>query len=215
MVKNRYTGSTRIDITKEPLNIVIIAGGEGYKEKTKNPSILNYYDNRPILEHQIKTILNSYPKSKITVTIGFKAEQILKTKQQDISFVENQLWQTTCSGEELRLYFNNVNPSRLLLIDGPVLLSNKIISCVQKSNIIYFNKEEKDVIGVVIDKGNVSQLSYGLNNSWSGILYLDGPELLEFKKICNKDNSNLLVSELINILIKRYNLLAIQDKDII
>lgn len=202
MSKNRFITTTRIDKINEPIYVVILAGSLGYKEKSKGPCILQVHEGQTILNIQVKTILQRIPKAIISTTTGFQAEKVIKNKPQ-IGIIENQLWETTNTMEEVRLYLNSVCPKRLILIDGAIYFNHHALDILDESSILSYTNDNPQEVGVHSNNQVVEHLGYGLKKKWSGIAYLEGQELELFTKLAQRDKNRLSLFEGINLILER------------
>ncbi len=206
---SRYLTTTKHHLPEEPLYVVILAASLGYREKGKGPKVLHIHEGMSILEYQAKTIHNIFPKAIISVTAGFQAEKIIRFKPDYVTVIENQLWETHGNIEDIRLYLNSVNARRVLFVDGAILFTSSIFDITTRSSIYCVEDSELKEVGVYIEDGRVINFSYGLNLKWPGLLYLEDRDLIEFKKICTKENSKLCLFEALNMLVdKKINLQA-------
>ncbi len=203
MSNSRFTVPTRQDISIAPLHVVILAGGLAYREKSKGPKILQTHNGLTILELQTKVIRHLYPRANISVTAGFQADRIIRSKPEGVAVIENQLWETLNTVEEIRLYLNSVCASRVLFIDGSIYFSPNVISPTMCSSVFYYKNDDIKEIGIRVDNGMATHLSYGLEDKWSGTLYLEGKSLEVFQKICSRENGKLCLFEAINLLLEK------------
>lgn len=207
---SRYLVPTKHHNIDEPLYVVILAGSLGYREKSKGPKVLQFHDGMSVLEHQARTIHNVYPKAHISVTAGFQADKIIRFKPEYVSVIENQLWETHNTVEEVRLYLNSVNARRVMFVDGAILFTNQAINIATHSSILCCENPLSDEVGVYVENNKVINFSYGLDNKWTGILYLQDRDLIEFKKACSRENAKLCIFEILNMLLdKKINLKAV------
>ncbi len=199
----RYIGPTRGNIKREPLHVCILSGTLGYREKSKGPKVLQKYEGDTILSHQTKTLLHNFPDCHICVTTGFLSDRVLRLKPHNVTIIENQFWETTNTIEEIRLYLNSVNAKRLLIIDGPVIFSNKVLQCTEISSIPYYYNEDKQEIGVSVDNQLVEHFSYGLQYKWGEMVYLEGTNLELLRDVSQKESRQLCLFETLNVLLTR------------
>jgi len=201
-MSNRFTTSTRMNVREDPLYVAICTGTMGYREKSKGNKILQLHHGVSILEIQMQTIKQMYPYSEIMVTTGFDSDKIIKNRPQ-VPVVENQIWENTNTLEELRLYFNLVYPSRLLIIDGAIYFNKNTIENLTESCVMScYNNNDKD-IGLHSLDDKVEHFGFGLEKKWSGLVYLEGKPLEAFKKICKKENNKLSLFEGLNLLLQQ------------
>ena len=183
--------------------MVILAGTLGYREKSKGPKVLHIHEGLSVLENQARAVLHTFPKAHISVTAGFQADKIIRFKPDFVSVIENQLWETHNTLEEVRLYLNSVKTTRVLFIDGAVLFNPHSLGLTQFSSAYCYEDEQSGDVGVYVENGNIINFSFGLPIKFGNLLYLEGRELDIFKKICTRENSKLCLFEALNILIDR------------
>lgn len=199
---NKYTIETRKNIQLDPLYVVILAGGMNYREKKQGVKVLQNFGELSLLEHQLKMVRHTFPKAITSITVGFQAERIIKLCPRDIPIIENQLFEEHNTLEELRLFFNAIKPSRLLLVDGSIYFNEDAIrQVVNSSSLLLYKSDDKQDIGLREENGLVSHLSYGLDDKWSGLAYLEGKELEKLKKVCTRANSRLFLYEGLNLIL--------------
>ncbi len=203
MTTNKYTVPTRKNIELEPLHVVILAGGVGFREKKQGVKALTQIGENTLVEHQLRVLRHVYPKAIVTVTVGFEAERIIKSKL-NVAFIENTRWDEFNSVEEMRLYLNAFNPSRLLIIDGSVHFNEHAIQPLSSySSVLLYSNSDNQEIGCREEDGKIVRLDYGLTTKWSGLVYLDGLALERFKKLVVRSNSKLFLYESLNLLLEK------------
>jgi len=200
---SRYTTVTRFDSANEPLHFCILAGGCGYREKSKAPKILQSHHGKSILDIQIDTILECYPKAIISITAGFQADKILREKPAPAIVIENQLWESSNTIEEVRLFLNSTHAKRVLFIDGAVFFNHHAIQITSSPSAFILQVGNESDVGVTLENGVVQNFSYGLKNTWSGLVYLEGKSLDMLRKICSRENNKLILHEGLNLLIDK------------
>ena len=201
---SRFIAPTRPSKVSIGTSIIILGGCIPFKMKGYGPKVLLSIDNHQLLANNIKHIRGAFPnKHEIILTVGFKADSIIKQKPDGIRIVENQLYETTNIAEELRLAINNVIHHNILIMCGDIIFNLETIKDVVKqgSNVIVDTNQmlSKDSVGITSNNGFVTSFSYGLTNKWSGIAYLEKEESTLLRKIAQNRNKNkCFVFELLN-----------------
>lgn len=221
--ENRFTVPTRkfgAGKDKNRLSVIILAGTIGYRMKSYGPQCLfRTSDKQTILDLQVQVINMAYPNSEITIVTGFEADKVIKKAPQNLRIVENQLYEDTNTIEEARLALNSIIDNHVLIIHSDIIFNFDAIDSITKNeSCILYDKDghmPTEDIGVTIIDNKATIFSYGVENKWCYIAYLQGQELDLFRKFCRqRDNKRLFVHEGLNyILNKRGKLQAVCPED--
>jgi choline kinase len=206
---------TTVQIKRQGFNptVVLLSAGVGNRIKTNEPRALIKYKNSCIIDHQIKTIDNSFSGCDIIVVCGYDSHRISKRteKYKNVRTVENELYEKTGSASSLRLALNNTKNDKVLFIHGDIIFNGETIrnadysrSFLAIDSLGMMNERE---VGVVVkDNQLASNLSFGLKDQprWCQIAYLTGDELKAAKKNININsdfNKKQLTFEFLNTII--------------
>lgn len=196
-------------VENDQITIIILAANISYGMRSYGPkSLLAINEKTTLLEYQIESIKQIFPKSDIVLVTGFKADKIVKKCPPGIRIVENQLFETSNESEQLRLAFNCTITNNVLIIKDSVIFNSETLQDVSKdgSCIIYDSKNnfEKDDVGVTIVDGYGTFFSYDIPTKWCHIVYLTGRDFKLIKGYCtNKENCKLYTFELLNMLLHK------------
>ena len=204
---------TTIAIKKQGVEptVVLISAGIGTRIKSNEPRALIPYKNTTIIEHQIKTISNSFNKCNIVVVCGYEAHKINKKLEpyKNVRVVENENFETTGSASSMRLGFNNTKNEKVILIHGDLIFNTQTLQNLdyRQSFLLVDSQDmikEREVGVVITENKYASTLSFGLNPKWCQIAHITGGELKRIKKDFNRNasfNRRQLTFEIINQLI--------------
>lgn len=195
-----------INKNKDLISVVILAASAGYRMKGfGSRSLCTMYGGTTLLQHQINVIKRVFNNFELIIVSGFESDKLVKYKQSNVRFVENQLFDTTGEAEQLRLAINNITTDKLLLINGDTLFDGKSISEFKNmSSTLLYNNNDTNEIGATVVNNYLTYLSYDLEEKWSGITYLTNKELEITKKIINnRDLNKLFMFEIINKVIDK------------
>ena len=198
----------KYDLNEMP--VVILSAGISHKMKTREPRSLLKLNDKFLIEHQIHAISKAFWIPKITLVCGYKVERIAKkisNYQDQISIVENSLYNETGSAESLRLAIKEED-QKILFMHGDLFFNWATLDhlCYEKSFLLVDSKKqmaEKEV-SIVINDNVAQHLSYGVKTGfkWCQIAYVANEEYNMLKFILNKKSSRNKVSfELINEII--------------
>lgn len=204
-----YVVPTRRQNNKPELSIIILAANSGYRMRSYGPkSLLNITEKENILDYQVNTLKIAFPKTDIVLVIGFYADRMIKKCPENVRIIENQLFETTNEVEQIRLAFNNIFSSNVLIIKDDIVFGNHILNRLDRSCscIVYDDTDiiDSDNVGVTVVDNVATVFKYNIDNKWCNILYLIEKDLLRLKTICsNRERSNLYLFEALNILIEK------------
>jgi hypothetical protein len=211
--------------TPDLITVILLCDSSGYRMKSYGPVSLVTINDIKLIDLQIQCIRNVFENFEIILCVGFDAEKICKYIRSEhgdtrIRIVENQLHNVSNSCESLRLSLNNTTNNKVVVCDGNLILNEECLRSIDTDCSCVLVEEdacENLEIGLNIDdKQIVQHLSYGANNTWSEIFFLNGLEIIEsLRKIVTKyDSKTRFVFESINELIKmKYEVKSMSNKN--
>jgi choline kinase len=160
---------------------IILAAGVGKRMKTYGPkSLLSYKDDTTILDYQIKTIYEWYPKADIIVVVGFEYHKFVqyKNKYPSVRIVHNHIHDIAGTLYSTKLGIMSSVGSRVVVIHGDLIFSANAIQDLTsgKSKLVACNTIEQNSVGLVDNDGLVANISYGLDHKWGQITFFTGRE---------------------------------------
>lgn len=184
------------------VSVIILGGSLGYRMKSYGPkSLLKLSDGQTILEKQVVAINQCFDNPEIILTIGEKADKVIKKRPHNIHLIENELYNITNNAAETRLGINACTNRKILIIDAGVIFNHHAITDIMdRSSIIISDKYiQESEVGVTVIDGMASIFSYELHTKWCKIVSLIGKELDLFRKfINNRDRSKHFMFEIMN-----------------
>ena len=192
-----------------PIQFIILAAGVGSRTKSYEPRCLLKYKNKIIIENQIETIQNKFNKAEISVVCGFDTPKIIKRINKRARIIENQNYETSNSGESLRLGVNNTFLDNIIFMHGDLVISEELFDNIDlnKSCILIdtSNKFDEKEVGVTSVDKIATVLSYSLPTKWCQIAYLAERETNILRKLFLRSDINykfMLTFEIINKIIE-------------
>jgi CTP:phosphocholine cytidylyltransferase-like protein len=188
------------------IQIVILAAGIGARTKSYEPRCLLKFNNKKtIVENQMDILGNIFNKAEISIVGGFGIDKIIRKIGKRARVIENQMYETTNSGESLKLAVNNSLLDNVLFLHGDLVISEELFSAanVNQSFLLVDSSgkfEEKEVGVTVVDK-KATVLSYNLPTKWCQIAFLAENELAILRRLFLKSDFNpkfMLTFEIIN-----------------
>jgi len=210
--RNRFIVPTRqLGAGKDSngLSVIIMAGSIGYRMKSFGPkSLLKMPDGATLIQKQIETIQLVFPNAEIILSVGFRADKVIRYIPRGLRVVENQLYETTNYVEEARLGINNAIHDNILLITGDLLFDTTAIDGINFNGsailIDNHNNLPPNEVGVTIVDNIITILAYGISNLWGQIVFLTGKELKLFRHLISQpDKARLYIFEVLNQILEQ------------
>lgn len=170
------------------VSVVLLSEKSGYRMKSYGPTPLLKVGGQCLLDIQISAIKSVFSNFEIIVCCGFDSEKVIRYIRKTypdtrVRVVENQIYQHSNCCESLRLCLNNINNSRVLVSNGSLMLDPDILSSIDPSQTHVVSALEGsrnlDVGFTANANGLIQNFSYGINNVWSEMLYLNSAKAIE------------------------------------
>jgi hypothetical protein len=170
-----------------------------------------------IIETQIDSIKNAYPKADIILVTGFQSQQVIN-KKYPIRIVENVNFEETSEAEQLRIALNATIGNKVFIVGGDLVFDSVSIKSVAShgSNVLFSNKPKEDVcLGIVHHNNILENVIYDMPNEWLNCAFFEGKELDALRKFLkNREHTKLLLFEVINYLVSNGCLIrTVEQKD--
>lgn len=210
-MNNRCIAPTRRskNTNKNP-DIIILGADICYGMKSYGPQSLLKVNNKPIIEHQLEVISQTFPKSDVILVAGFDINKIVRRRPTNVRIVENPFFSVTNETEQLRLAFNcSLSDSVIILTDG-IVFNKKTMEYLDCNNtcVLYDSKNQLNSsnVGINVVDGCAKAFVFDSPNKWCHITHLAPKEYKIVKNLCNtKENINLFFSEILNKLVEKTN----------
>ena len=202
------------------LSVIIPAAGMGHRMKSYGPKALIKINSRTtLIERQIKIIWKNYPDCEIFVVVGFDSDKIKKSlSRYPVRFIENPIHEKTNVLYSIGIATQATITDKILIVYGDLVFNEHAIKGIvgDESKIVVDNNGHMDKreVGLVCEKNEIKNFSFGLEKKWSQIAYLRGKELSLFKDVCcSKDTSQWFGYEALNRVIENEgNLFGFSNK---
>lgn len=211
-------------IKREPVNtdkisVIIPADAAGHRMKYVGAKALIELPNgQSVLERQVTIIRQIYPQADIIVCIGFEHEKIIRKYRNNlgIRFVYNPQHEDTGVVHGLHLAMYATTSNNILVIYGDLVFNLQAIAGIvsDKSRILVSSTINNEV-GMIVDRGIVTNFAQDLPTKWGHIAYFTGKESnLFMKAIMNPLHLKWLGYEILNYIIENGGVLhAFQPVD--
>lgn len=206
---------------KEFVTIVLIYNARHYTKKSVDNIYMEKFGRYRLIDNQISSIDKIFREYEIIISVSSPASDLnyhIKSKHGDknIRIVEN-LNRDSNSCEDIRLCLHNSHNSKIMLVDGRIVLDSKLLSRLDFSEsfaIISDQKNNSLEIGANVSSGDVCFFCYGARHAWAEIVFLSGYNtLLDLERIVSKEEyKNRFLFEAINVLIDKHKIKAKRKK---
>ena len=164
--------------------IILSAGKLRIKGESRPAPMISYHDEM-VIDRQISAILEAYKKPDIIIGIGYQAQTVtdyISQKYPAVRIIENKNHKSTSSIETLRLSINATIESNLFVIHGDRIFSKESIVTSKKSYLSYIESRKSNPgVGITHQGSELLNMSYGLNEPWSEILFVSRKDYRKFK----------------------------------
>lgn len=202
-------GDTRFTISikdnkfkSENTSVVLLASIMRPRTKTIGPtSLIRLNSQQTLLDYQVQSIKQIYPKSEIILVVGFEAAKVCHNKPNNVKIIENPFFESKGNAEEIRLALNIINNDTVIIIDGATVFSPEVLIPLKKhgSSILVSNTKSVEDVGTPNPIGKLNMLSYGNDYTWSNIGIFQEKELqLMTKFVANRSKNKYGYHEVVN-----------------
>ena len=190
--------------------VALLCAGLGNRIKSNEPRSLIKIGGSCLLNWQLDALNSMFVKPNILVGVGVESQKIMKKFSGQVSFVENQLYETTGSFETLGLLVNASTDDSILLVHGDLYFNSDILEAADFSKSFVVLDTANSIgdreVGITMVNDKVSILSYGLKDKWAQMAFFTGKELAMLRQLCckaNQESKSLLTFEIINSIINK------------
>lgn len=169
------------------MNIILLHASNYNYIKTYGPRCLYRVENTTVLDKQIDALNKVFKDTNIFVVTGFKSKKIkyhLK-HHKNVFVIENIKYEDTNDLYSLSLGIEYIDNHVLIIQDNIIfkpVLFNKFKTDVSK---LFLSHNQKFELGCIVDKTNyINNISWGLKNYWTNMVYIKNHELLLLKELC-------------------------------
>lgn len=186
----------------EDISIVLLGSIMRPRTKTIGPtSLIKINSQQTLLDYQVQSIRQIYPKSEIILVVGFEAAKVCNNKPDQVKIIENPFFESKGNAEEIRLALNIINNDTVMIIDGGTIFSPEILIPLKKhgSSILVTNNKILEDVGTPNNIGRLSMLSYGNDYTWTNIgIYQERELNLMSKFVANRSKNKYGYHEVVN-----------------
>ena len=114
--------------------VVVLAAGLGTRLGRPHPKPLTMLrSGRSIIRHQVDSLRQHFgPDLRITVVVGFKMDLLIEANP-DVSFVYNEIYDSTNTSKSLLKALALTGPSPVLWINGDVVFDPRLLTLVEEA----------------------------------------------------------------------------------
>lgn len=176
------------------LTVVIPCAGLAKRMKGEPKSLIEFQGNS-IIDRQMHTIWQVYPKADIIVVGGYQINKLRKhLAPYPVRLIYNSDFDHTNVLHSISLGLLASISNNVMLMYGDLILDEHCLPkdlTVGSSKILVDSHDsfDDDEAGVIVSENKITSLSFGLTSKWAQIAYLTGTELELFKEICYDEST--------------------------
>lgn len=191
----------------EPINAIIIASEITKGMKSVGPkSLLRLKKTLSIIEYQILELKKYYPGIRITVSVGFESEKMIRVLDKyRVDVLYNEDFNSSNQAKSVIDYINKYEANNLLVIHSGILFKHKLGSLnVNSPSCLYMLDKNKTNFNIGCNGlSEMSYLFFDLPEKWSECVFFNKQAIANIVTIAkNKEIKQLYTFELINMLIE-------------
>lgn len=172
--------------------ILLNSGTPSVRGQKCNNALFPVSKNINILDFQVNIIRDVYANHDIILTTGFDSDNSIKYVQEKyphVKIFENTSYETTNSCDTLRMALNCCDLHDTFIIHGDRIFNKEAIILNEENQayVVSQGVDQKNYsYGISYSNDRLINISYGLKNIWSEILYVPEEHLQYFKDYLNK-----------------------------
>ena len=215
MHATRHISPARRAIPSEIAVVIPCAGLNSKKMKGYGPKCLLDIGGISLIEKQLNSIWQVFPRADIFVGIGYQADKVRESlRQHPVRFIYNPLFDNTNVAFTIGLALQASISQHAMVIYGDLVFSDDVLTtlAVGRSSVCYTREEAGESVGIIQSEGLVTNLAFGLPDKWSQILFLKDKELDLFRSTCyDGDSSKWFGHEVLNKVIDRGGIIEAKE----
>lgn len=174
----------------DKITFIILCAKKSQYRGQGNVSLKDVDANRLLIDIQIDTIKKNYKNNEIILVSGFEHDKLIKHIQnkdyKNIRVLENKTYKTSSILEGWRMALNISLNNDVYLIHGDRYFDDSCIKSPKVTHIIIHKKDKRNYdLGILHKEGRFINISYGLPDVWSEILFISKKDIKKTKHIIN------------------------------
>lgn len=191
----------------EPINAIIIASEITKGMKSVGPkSLLKLKKTLSIIEYQILELKKYYPGIRITISVGFESDKMIRILEKyKVEVLYNKDFDSSNQVKSIVDHIEQYNTNNLLVIHSGVLFKQKLGPInTNSSSCLYMLDKNKANFNIGCNgSSEMSYLFFDLPEKWSECVFFDRQAINGILNISKtKQTQQLYTFELINMLIE-------------
>lgn len=191
------------------MNIIIL--GDKYQKRMKSRGCVGLIklQNKNMLHHQCKILINKFPLAKIIYVYGFDNKRLLSYLDKNnelykqLIFIHNNMYDQYNNAYSLSLVKEYLDDD-ILIMFGDKVITNSTFNrfTYSKFSQIFIDNNPQSKLGCVIHNNRIENICYDLDNRLSEIYFISKDQTKELKTlVSNPTLHNCFIFELMNKMI--------------
>lgn len=202
----RFIAPAKKQTIDTPIDVILLSAGQGRRIKSFGSKSLFNVGGKSLIEHQVEIISSTMPHADIIAVLGYELDKIYKVIPNSVRVVENHQYESSTSTKSAMIGIRACAKNDVLIINGDIWFNNKSLEIVCGETSVLADEEcqiAKDKIGLVKDRGYVSNFGFGVETMWGQMAYLHSGDIDLFNKICYDTKQEVIISEVFNTMISK------------
>lgn len=202
----------------KPTAFIILCGRKSSKRGYKNIPLTQINETETLISRQIQTIKDNYKNNEIIIISGFEHDKVVAHISDlgytDIRIAENKDYKTSNVLDGWKFALNIAIVKDTYIIHGDRLFDASYIKEKMRTTHTFvhnFDKNNYD-LGLLYNDVSFINMSYGLPNVWSEMMFISKNDFNSFKYTINESKNRKIYSieNFLNIMSKSINISVIQ-----
>lgn len=219
MTNKRFIHKIKNECDK-PTTFIILCGRKSSKRGYKNIPLTPINETQSLINQQIEIIKDNYKDNEIIIISGFEHDKVVShisnLGYKDVRIAENKDYKESNVLDGWRFALNIAIVKDTYIIHGDRLFDESYLKEKSRATHTFvhdFDKNNYD-LGLLYENDNFINMSYGLPNVWSEIIFISKNDINIFKDTINEYKSRKIYSieSFLNIMSKKINISIIQKE---
>lgn len=202
----------------KPTTFIILCGRKSSKRGYKNIPLTPINEVETLIGKQIKIIKDNYEHDEIIIISGFEHDKVVShisgLGYKDVRIAENKDYKESNVLDGWRFALNIAIVKDTYIIHGDRLFDESYLKEKSRATHTFvhdFDKNNYD-LGLLYENDNFINMSYGLPNVWSEIIFISQDDFDIFKQIVNECKNRKIynIENYLNTVSKTINISVIQ-----
>lgn len=155
-------------------SVILLCAGRSKKMQSYGTRSLLPIKGGTVIERQLDAIKKGLRASDVVAVLGYEQEKLYHHLRGQVRCVINENYEYTGSLKSTLLGIRATTNDNVFIIHGDIIFKKSIFGLNKRRSASIIRESGVNDIGILLNPSKgVLRFSYGLNNSWSKIIYLN------------------------------------------